>query len=382
MIESHGIPYKIESPVIGRLVLHEDPLLDRFPLIFLRNSFSSNASHRFAGFITDMNKEECKNPPHFPGLFSTENIKQFYHGDGIALLPEGKALLVYRPKSNSNALFVTSQCNSNCIMCSQPPQKEGNFSLAELAFNIMSIIDPEIELLGITGGESTLLGDRFFLLVEMAKKRFPLATLHILTNGRYFSQTEKAHKLSLIQHPNIVLGIPFFSDNPYDHDSITRAHGSFDQTTKGIINLARFDMTIEIRIVMFRQVISRLNQIAEFIYRNFPFVSNVCFMGLEPIGHALQNFSQIWEDPIEYQSALEKAVEYLSLRGINVSIYNEQLCILNRKLWKYAQSAISDWKNIFIEECTGCEMREKCGGFFASSADGLHSRGIHKISNE
>jgi hypothetical protein len=131
---------------------------------------------------------------------------------------------------------------------------------------------------------------------------------------------------------------------------------------------------------MIKQVILRLNKLVEFIYRNFPFVSQVCFMGLEPIGLAKQNFEQIWEDPIEYQQILKEAVNYLSLRGVNVNIYNEQLCVLHRELWKFNRQAVSDWKNIFKDECSGCMLMDRCGGFFASSIAGFYSQGIRKMT--
>ena len=385
MIETYGIPHKLDTPKVGRLSAYEDPSLASFsPVLLIERSCGPKALGKFSAFITDMSKKEWLDVGgslHKPGLFSVDDISQFHHGDGLALMPEGKAILVYRPESNSNALFVTSQCNSNCIMCPQPPLKENAVDLTELAFQTLKVMDPEIELLGITGGEPTLLDDKLFLLIEMIKKKFPLATLHVLTNARYFSQTANAYKIALIEHPNILMGIPLCSDNPYDHDDITRIQGSFDQTVKGVINLASFGIPVEIRIVMVKQTVSRLTKLAEFIYRNLPFTSQVCFMGMEPIGYAKQNFSQLWIDPVEYQVALEEAVLYLSLRGIEVAIYNEQLCVLNRRLWKYARQAISDWKNIYIDACSDCMMQESCGGFFSSSEGKFHSRGIKRVSD-
>lgn len=383
MIEAHGIPYVLERPIVGRLSARPDPLLEEFPLISLVQDARDVGIHKDSiAFVTNLSREEwdksggstCK-----PGVFSVDNAGVFHHADGVALLPSGKTLLVYRPGSNSNVLFVTSECNSNCLMCSQPPEKGNGSDLADLAFAALPIMDPETDLLCITGGEPTLLGEMLLRLVDTINKRFPLLDLHILSNGRYFAETERAESLAKVGHPRLLIGIPLFSDNPYDHDSITQVRGSFSQTVKGIINLARFGIAVEIRIVMVRLTVTRLERLAQFIWANFPFVSQVCFMGVEPTGRAEQHLSEIWQDPAEYQSALERAVEYLCLRGIHTNIYNEQLCVLNRRLWKYARKAISDWKNTYIEECTGCTVMDRCGGFFASAVSGAHSRAIRRV---
>jgi hypothetical protein len=103
-------------------------------------------------------------------------------------------------------------------------------------------------------------------------------------------------------------------------------------------------------------------------------------MGLENIGYAPRNMNTLWIDPYDYQDELEKTVEFLSTRGLEVSIYNHQLCVLRKSLWKYARKSISDWKNIYIDECEQCGLRDQCGGFF-KWATKLHSRQIHAMPN-
>ena len=77
-------------------------------------------------------------------------------------------------------------------------------------------------------------------------------------------------------------------------------------------------------------VIPRLAQLAEYIYRNLTFAEHIALMGLEHIGYAPRNMHELWIDPYDYQDQLESAVEILSTRGMNVSIYNLQLCVLRR----------------------------------------------------
>jgi radical SAM protein with 4Fe4S-binding SPASM domain len=78
---------------------------------------------------------------------------------------------------------------------------------------------------------------------------------------------------------------------------------------------------------------------------------------------------------------LEDAIEFLSSRKMNVSIYNSQLCLLPQSLWKFTKKSISDWKNIYLKECSNCKMMEHCGGLFASS-EKYHSKNIKAFEEE
>jgi hypothetical protein len=79
------------------------------------------------------------------------------------------------------------------------------------------------------------------------------------------------------------------------------------------------------------------------------------------------NLEALWIDPVDYQSELRDAVCILERAGIPTSIYNHQLCVLDKTLWPFAVSSISDWKNEYMPECQSCLAREMCGGFFASA---------------
>ena len=65
---------------------------------------------------------------------------------------------------------------------------------------------------------------------------------------------------------------------------------------------------------------------------------------------------------------MQKAVRFLEMRGIAVSIYNHQLCVINKASWPYAKKSISDWKNAFLPQCTECSMLSNCGGIFQWAA--------------
>ena len=210
-------------------------------------------------------------------------------------------------KSNDNALFITSQCNNRCVMCCQPPllrnDLDGYFQ------KNMALIDSaprELRSLGITGGEPTLLGDRLFELLRHIRLKLPETEIHLLTNGRTFADKEYARKLAECDTEKILLGIPLHADYAGDHDAITQVKGSFEETMLGLYNLGRYDIGIELRVVITKINYLRLPKLPDFIYRNLPFVEFISLMGLEYTGYTIKNRKVVWIDPMDYQAELRR----------------------------------------------------------------------------
>jgi His-Xaa-Ser system radical SAM maturase HxsC len=178
-----------------------------------------------------------------------------------------------------------------------------------------------------------------------------------------------------------MFGIPLYSDIAARHDFVVQAAGAYDQTIRGIVNLLRCGARVEIRVVLHAETIERLPALARFIVRNLPNVHHVALMGLEMMGYVKMNLTALWIDPADYQRELSCAVRELDRARIPTSIYNHQLCVLDRGLWPFARQSISDWKNEYLEICDYCSVRDRCGGFF-SSASLKRSAHIHAISDD
>jgi hypothetical protein len=103
---------------------------------------------------------------------------------------------------------------------------------------------------------------------------------------------------------------------------------------------------------------------------------------LEVIGLAKPNIATLWIDPVDYADELETAVLALATAGMNVSIYNHQLCTLPASLWPYSRQSISDWKNEYAEECASCAVKARCGGFFRWNLNGHRSRAIRPLASD
>jgi len=247
--------------------------------------------------------------------------------------------------SNDNSLFVTSQCNNRCLMCSQPPLKRNDIdALFEKNLFILDSAPVELYDIGITGGEPTLLGGKLFDLIEKIKSKLPDTQIHILSNGRAFAKREYAKELARVGGDKLLIGIPLHSDYCHDHDQVTQEERSFTETMIGLYNLAEFGVKIELRIVITRINFKRLYPISNFIYKNLPFVRCVSFMSLEDTGYAVKNHKKVWVNPDEYQIQLEKAVLDLATWGLDVSVFNLPHCCLPESLYEFARKSISDWK--------------------------------------
>jgi len=299
-------------------------------------------------------------------------------GDVVSIYPSGFIRTLYRKNSPHNFILATDQCNSFCLMCSQPPKQINDFDRIGEHFRLIDLIDPDTCELGITGGEPTLLKDGFLELVSYCKAKLPKTALHVLTNGRLFYYREFARRLGAIEHPDLMLGIPLYSDIDSEHDYVVQARGAFEETMLGLYYLDHSGVAVEIRVVIHKQTYQRLPKLAEFIARNLPFASHVALMGMEMFGFVHKNFNDLWIDPYAYQPELLEAAEILTQSGLSTSIYNHQLCVLDRVLWPLARKSISDWKNIYLEPCNLCSVREQCGGLFQSAAK-RHSSHIAPI---
>ena len=285
-------------------------------------------------------------------------------GDVVLVSPNGHVRTVFRPDSAHNVLFMTERCNSYCLMCSQPPRDVDDSFLVDVNLRLIPLMLPTPAYVCITGGEPTLLGDGLLAILRKLKETLPSTHAHMLTNGRRFADPEFTRAFSSVQHLNLSLGIPLYADNAPDHDYVVQARGAFDETMRGLYQLARDTQNIEIRVVLHSHTIERLESLCEYIYRNLPFASHVALMGLEVTGFAKHNLPRLWIDPVRAGVIVGRAAELLAVRGMNVSIYNYPLCLLPRSAWEYARRSISDWKQTYAEPCQECRVRGECAGLF------------------
>lgn len=315
------------------------------------------------------NKSKEKHSSSIKNIFAlAEELNYLQEGDVVRFIPQTTAIrTLYRKNSNHNSLLVTERCNNFCLMCSQPPKEVDDSFLVDDLLKAIPLMDRSTVELGISGGEPTLLGDRFIELLWAGKNFLPDTALHVLSNGRSFASQELAEKVAAINHPDLMIGIPIYSDISNIHDYVVQADNAFDETIKGILNLKKYGQKVEVRVVIHKQTYERLPQLANFLARNLLFVDHVALMGLEMMGFSRPNIEDLWIDPKDYQEQLVEAVKTLARYKMKVSVYNHQLCLLDKRIWSFNRKSISDWKNEYMPECLGCTKMEQCGGFFSSA---------------
>ena len=288
-------------------------------------------------------------------------------GDIIGINPNGSGFRsLYRHSSLHNSFLVTEQCNHYCLMCSQPPKRVDDSWLLNEIMDSIPLIDGKPSSLGFTGGEPLTNADKFIKVLEVCRDLLPSTGLHVLTNGRAFSNSSVANAWANLKHNDLMAGIPIYSSNDTLHDYIVQSEGAFDETIMGILQLKERKQRVEIRLVLHALTTPRLYETCEWFSRNFPFVDHIALMGLENTGFAIANHNELWVDPIEYKFDLGRSVELLNSRGIRTSIYNLPRCVIPSNVWSFAKQSISDWKQGFLEICSDCIERPNCSGFFTS----------------
>ena len=377
MKQIYGAAYNVSEDIVGRITFGNCNPFARSNEILVSDNVSK-AAFGYSAIITTH--------PIVPGntkpYVLIDSIEDFHEGDVVVLNQKGEIIFVYEITSCHNAIMATERCNHRCIMCPQPPVLQEK-DKTQFNLKLISLMDKDTQEIGITGGEPTLIGDKLFILIRQIQKQLPKASISILSNGVKFADKEYAMKLAKCQHQDLQIDIPLFSDITEEHNRIVGAN-TFYKTVQGLYNLALFRQRIGLRIVVHKQTYKRLPQFADFIYHNFPFVSQVAFMQMETTGLAKENFDDLWIDPYDYNEQLREAVLLLADRGMKPYIYNAQLCVLPEDIRCYAQQSISDWKDIYIPECEGCALKGQCAGFFESNrqAYSTHIRKIECISDD
>jgi His-Xaa-Ser system radical SAM maturase HxsC len=381
-LSTHGTASVGWRAAVGRVTRNELPGEERADHVLIADSVDGKDLSGYAGVLSQQRATperllRCTTP-------IVHNISVLDHlvvGDVVALNPSGYVRTLYRIGSHHNAILATERCNSYCLMCSQPPKEVDDSDRMAEHLRVIDLMSADTPELGITGGEPTLLKHGLLELIRRCKERLPTTAVHVLSNGRLFYYGLFARQLAELEHPDLMLGIPLYSDIDSQHDHVVQCRGAFDDTLVGIANLGRFGVRVEVRVVVHQLTWQRLPEIVEFVYRNMPFASHVALMGLEIMGFAIPNLTSLWIDPWDYRKELERATLFLASRGMRVSIYNHQLCTVPRSVWPYCRQSISDWKNEYLAVCDGCSVRQECGGFFASSIGRVNSAHIHPLSD-
>jgi len=288
-------------------------------------------------------------------------------GDVVVLNPQtGTCSVLYRPSDLHHALLLTNRCNSYCLMCSQPPTAHEDGWLVNEAIDVINQIQSPPKVIGLTGGEPTLLGVDLARVTDAIQTFLPGTRIEILTNARRLGEPRFAGELlSRVPSGLSTWLVPLYGHADFLHDFVVQAPGAFDETIGGLLNLQQFEHAVQLRTVLIAPVLEHLPALCQFIARNLPFVREVALMAAEPIGFALANRAACAVDLREWHDTLRSACQVLRRYDVPFVFMNVPLCALPLDLRQYAQRSISDWKNVYAPECSDCDSRRECCGLFS-----------------
>jgi hypothetical protein len=245
-----GTPHgRWERQVIGRATRQHLDAEERADAILLadgcpaaESNDSGYAAIVYASRLLDGQRTDSDTP-----TIAGADTTHLQEGDVISISRTGFIRTLYRVGSRFNIVFATDACNSYCLMCSQPPRRVDPRGTIADHLRLLSLIPDVPSELCITGGEPTLLKDGLLEIVAACKSRFPSTPLHMLSNARLFHYDAFARHLADVAHPDLMVGVPIYSDIDADHDHIVQARGAFEQTLIGVQNLGRYGVPVEIR---------------------------------------------------------------------------------------------------------------------------------------
>src|ERR1700722_16948054 len=176
-----GIARNFDGSIVG--IITTEPLLpeqrrQRIRLLAEDEAIHDQEISEYRALLCPEELKEISDVPYVHRLRDSDHLR-----DGDIVVLEGNGGVVrslYRPYELHHHLFVTERCNSNCLMCSQPPKERDDVQvLTERNLELIGLIDPHPSYLTITGGEPTLLGDHLFKLIEQLKLSMPETALHM-----------------------------------------------------------------------------------------------------------------------------------------------------------------------------------------------------------
>ena len=354
--------------IIGKIIKNKNVEEKQDYIQILNDENISLFEEGYKGYIFE-NKLPKTHLKYLNYCYKIEGYETLLDYDVVEIINNKSIRVLYRDDSEDNAIVVTNQCNSNCIMCPDSDSVRNtkeNPDIKKLVEQVKCIPD-DTGHITITGGEPGLLKENLVTLLKECKKYLPNTEFLLLSNGRVFANTEYVNKIKNSIPENIRIAIPIYADNEKLHDSITRAKGSFKQSITGIKKLLERNIDVEIRIVVLKKNYKYLEDIAKFIIQEIPDVKMVNIMALEMTGNAYKNKEEVWINFEEVKKYLHGACILLIKSGIITNLYNFPLCKIDEKLFSIAHKSITDYKIRYKEECEECIAKQNCGGFFNST---------------
>ena len=179
-----------------------------------------------------------------------------------------RCVVLFRESDLHHTLQLTNRCNSNCLMCSQPPTPQEDHWRVEESLQVVQHMTNAPVAIGLTGGEPTLDPLSLRRVISEIHHRFPNTKIEVLTNGRTLGDSHLGPLiLNDLPRGRVTWLVPLYGHADFLHDFIVQSPGAFDETIGGLLRLREFEQSIQLRIVLVKPVLEYLPQLCEFSVR-------------------------------------------------------------------------------------------------------------------
>lgn len=277
-------------------------------------------------------------------------------------------------------ISVWNKCNNKCIMCTNNKEyscgPSDQYTLKSQIKKMEKYLngeknvyvkdDDDSYVINLTGGEPTIHPD-FIKFVSYLRLRCKESVINLLTNGRTFFNEEFLKQfIAAVKSPSGII-IPLHSDNAEEHDFISGAKGSFNQTVKALKNVFKYypeKNYISIRFIQHGIGKDRLLRTLNFLLKEFPDTAryNVAVIHYEIEGESFTNEEQIHlslSDSAKQIYAISDTIKKFK----SINLYHFPLCVLHKSLRKIAAITLPADERVYPSQtCAQCAVKNKCLG--------------------
>ena len=207
-LRARGVAHGLPGRVLGRVtrVPVEASVRGDHLRVVAKDSSPSDSLVGYAAVLFEGSHTQEVDGASVTGYSSLD----FLHDGYVVAVDTGNGFtrVLYRTESQHNVIFATDRCNSNCLMCSQPPKDVDDSERVAEHLRLIDLIPNQPETLGITGGEPALLKDGLVEIIARLKARFPETAVTMLSNGRLYAYEDYVEKLADVGHPHFLTSHP------------------------------------------------------------------------------------------------------------------------------------------------------------------------------
>ena len=289
---------------------------------------------------------------------------------------------------------IWPQCNIGCVFCSNPVagyrDTADKYSYEEIRKKVFDYkrglqtfvkFDEVRDYFNLTGGEPTLHPD-FLKILALIRTEFPQNLIRLLSNGRTLAEEDFARRVCGIAGLPFEAAIPMFGGDAKSHEAISRAPGSFAETTRGLRGLEKHrrpGQIVEIRVIMTKVQERFLDGLIDALLAEFSWVDRVVFLYEEIEGFAEMYKERLLITQTESAAAIDRNFEKLR-RFKDFRLYHFSLCAVPTRLWPHVWRTLAGFKVTRLDACGACLYRDQCIGVHRSYAKHMGAPDIAAIT--